>query len=198
MANLMKQSIFIDRIKAKKLALFSKRDIQVLFKTSETSAIFLLYRYNKNGIILKIKRGLYCLKDTVPPEVYLSSKLYTPSYISREFALSYHGIIPETVYEITAVTTKTTRIFKTLKTVYSYRHIKKTAFTGYELKKQNGYTFYIADIEKAFADTLYYALLFDKKHIERFNKEKINKRKTLAYAKLFNNQKLIDIVNKLL
>ena len=78
--------------------------------------------------------------------------------------------------------------------MYSYRSIKKSAFTGYTVEKQRGFTFRIADAEKAFVDTLYYRVLFGKKPISRFNKEKINKNKALQYTKLFGNSKLISIL----
>jgi len=194
MAKLVNRTDFINKIKAKKITIFSRREIQALFGVSKVSSTFLLHRYSKQGFIVKVKRGLYSFPDALPPELYLANKLYDPSYISREFALSYHGIIPEMVYEITSVTTKPTRKFETLGKIYSYRSIKKSAFTGYSVEKQRGFAFRIADAEKAFVDTLYYRVLFGKKPINRFSKEKINKNKALKYAKLFENQKLISIL----
>ena len=198
MAKLVNRTDFEAKIKAKKITLFSSRDVQALFGVSKVAATFLLYRYNKNKIIVRIKRSLYSFPDVLPPELYLANKLYSPSYISREFALSYHGIIPETVYEITSVTTKTKRQFETLGKIYSYRRIKKSAFTGYITEKQRGFTFHIADAEKAFVDTLYYRVLFNKPPISRFKKEKINKNKALQYAKQFENHKLIAILKRTL
>ncbi len=77
-----------------------------------------------------MKRGLYAFPDALPPDLYVANKLYEPSYISLEFALSYHGIIPETVYEITSVTTKSTRRFEAMGKVFTYRRIKREAFTA--------------------------------------------------------------------
>ena len=128
----------------------------------------------------------------------LANKIYTPSYISLEFALSYNGVIPETVYEITSVTTKTTRRFEALGKVFSYRKIKRVAYTGYEIQKQKGLSFNIADAEKAFVDTNYLRLMNRQKPISRFNKEKINSEKALRYAKLFDNIKLIGIIKSTL
>lgn len=198
MAKLMNRIIFMSKIKDKNLVLFSNRDIQALFKVSKVSATFLLHRYSKQGFIIKIKRGSYSLSDNLPPELYLANKLYDPSYISREFALSYHGIIPDMVYEITSVSTKATRRFEALGKIYSYRRIKKTAFTGYTLEKQKNFSFRIADPEKAFVDTLYYRTIFGKKPMSRFDKDKINKNKALKYAKLFGNPKLIGILKRTL
>lgn len=198
MVKLVNRTDFVSKIKAKKLVIFSSREVQALFGTSRVATSGILNRYSKQGFIIQIKRGLYSLSDNLPPELYLANKLYAPSYISREFALSYHGIIPEMVYEITSVSIKATRQFRKLGKIYSYRKIKKSAFTGYTVEKQQGFTFRIADAEKAFVDTLYYRVLFGKKPISRFDKEKINKNKALKYAKLFENPKLIGILKRTL
>ena len=198
MAKLVNQVDFSLKIKDKKLTVFSARDLQTLFGVSNIAATFLLHRYTKRNIIVRLRRGLYALPDALPPELYLANKLYSPSYVSREFALSYHGVIPETVYEITSVTTRARAQFQSLGKIYSYRKIKQKAFTGYILTKQQGFNFLIADAEKAFVDTLYYRVLFNKKPISRFNEDKIDKKKVLEYAKLFDNPKLVEIVKQTL
>src|SRR3990167_2406218 len=143
MVKLVNQTIFASKIKGKKLYIFSGNDIRSLFGVSVVAASALLHRYKKRGFILQLKRGLYVFPDLLPPDVYVANKIYSPSYISLEFALSLHGVIPETVYEITSVTTKATRRFETLGKVFSYRKIKKTAYTGYEVQNQQGLSFYI-------------------------------------------------------
>lgn len=198
MAKLVNQPDFVAKIKQKKLGLFSKRDVEALFKVSAVAATFLLHRYTKRGLILKVKRGLYALPDSLPPDTYIANRLYRPSYVSREFALSYHRIIPETVYEITSVSTKAARRFEALGKVYTYRRIKKEAFTGYSTIRQNGFSFNIADAEKAFVDALYYRVIFKEKPMSRFDKKKIDRTKALRYAKLFGNQKLTAILKQTL
>mgnify|MGYP001607336362 CR=1 FL=1 len=194
MVKLVNQTIFAAKIKEKKLFIFNANDIRALFGVSVVAATGLLHRYKKREFILQLKRGLYVFPDALPPDVYIANKLYSPSYISLEFALSYHGVIPGTVYEITSVTTKATRRFEKLKKIFSFRKIKKAAYTGYAIQKQNGMSFYIADDEKAFVDMNYLRLENKQKQISRFNKEKINSAKALRYAKLFNNKKLVGII----
>jgi len=198
MAKLVNQTIFAAKIKGKKLYLFGANDIRALFGVSAVAAASLLHRYKKHGFILQIKRGFYVFPDALPPDVYVANKLYSPSYVSLEFALSYYGIIPETVYEITSVTTKATRRFETLGKIFSFRKIKKGAYTGYGVEQQGGLSFYIADAEKAFVDTNYLRLKNKQKPISRFNKEKINPAKALRYAKMFGNVKLISIIKSTL
>ena len=194
MVKLVNQTIFAAKIKGKKLYVFGANNIRALFGVSAVAATGLLHRYKKQRFILQIKRGLYVFPDVLPPDLYIANKLYSPSYVSLEFALSYYGIIPENVYEITSVTTKATRRFETLGKIFSFRKIKKSAYTGYEIQKQGGLSFYIADAEKAFVDANYLRLMNRQKPISRFNKEKINSKKALHYAKLFGNNKLTSII----
>lgn len=185
---------FERQLKDKKLLLFSSIDIRRLFGITKISTTFLLHRYSKKGLIIKVKRGLYAFPDSLPPELFIANKLYEPSYVSLDFALSYHRVIPENVYEITSITSKTTRKFETLGKIYSYRRIKKTAFAGYTVAKQKGCSFLIAEPEKAFVDANYFRILDGLKPIARFDKEKINPEKALKYAKLFGKPKLIGII----
>jgi len=194
MVKLVNQTIFAAKIREKKLYIFNSSNICSLFGVSAVAASALLHRYKKQGFILQLKRGLYVFPDVLPPDVYIANKLYSPSYISLEFALSYYGIIPETVYEITSVTTKATRRFETLGKAFSYRKIKKIAYTGYEIQKQQGLSFYIADAEKSFVDANYLRLKNKQKPISRFNKEKIDPKKAIRYALLFGNKKLAGII----
>ncbi len=194
MVKLVNQTIFSSKIKGKNLNVFNANNIRSLFGVSRVAASALLHRYKKQGFILQLKKDFYVFPDALPPDVYIANILYTPSYISLEFALSYHGIIPETVYEITSVTTKATRRFETLGKVFSYRKIKKVAYTGYEIQKQKGLSFNIANAEKAFVDTNYLRLKNRQKPISRFNKEKINPERAIKYASLFGNKKLLGII----
>ncbi len=198
MAKLVNWQSFDHRLKEKRIFLFSPLDVTRLFGVSKTAAAFLVHRYTKRGYIVRAKQGLYAFAEALPPDLYLANKLYEPSYVSLESALSYHRVIPETVYEVTSVTPKSTRRFETLGRVFTYHTIKKAAFTGYTLEKQGGFSFLIAEPEKAFVDILYLRMLDGKKPIRRFKKEKINEVKAVRYAKLFGNAKIVGIVKRTL
>lgn len=198
MAKLVNWYEFNRKLKDKKVLLFSIIDVCRLFGVSKIAASFLLHRYAAKGYIVRVKRGLYAFPDALPPDLFLANKIYEPSYVSLEFALSYHRIIPESVYEITSVTTKATRRFEKLGKIYSYRHVKKAAFAGYTTEKQKGFSFLIADPEKAFVDSNYFRMLGGMKPISRYNKEKINPAKALRYASLLGNKKLISIIKRTL
>jgi len=194
MAKLVNWHIFEQRLKEKSQIVFSPLDVMRIFGISKVAATFLVHRYTKKGFTKRLKRGIYALYDTSIPDIYLANKLYEPSYVSLEFALAFHGVIPETVYEITSVTTKATRQFNALGKTFSYHRIKKEAFTGYAVYRQRDISTLIADPEKAFVDLTYLRLREKKKILSRFDKKKINPAKALRYAKLFNNEKLIGVI----
>ena len=194
MAKLLNWASFYRKMREKNLVIFTPLDIRRIFGISKVAATFLVHRYTKRGLLNRLKRGIYALYDTAVLDVYLANKLYEPSYISLEFALSHHQVIPETVYEITSVTTKSTRRFNALGKVFTYRKIKKEAFSGYSTAQQRGLSFLIAEPEKAFIDLNYLRMTNNKKPISRFNKDKINPAKALRYAKLFNSEKLNSII----
>lgn len=195
MAKLMNWLKFEQEIKEKKLFLFTPLDIRRVFGISKIATTFFLHRYTKRGPLIRHKRGLYSLKNIGIPDLYLANKLYEPSYVSLEFALSYHRVIPEVVYEITSVTTKKTQKFiKAPGRIFTYRSIKRSAFTGYVTNMQRGFTFLIADPEKAFVDLTYLRIIKNKKPLSRFNKNRLNSKKALYYANLFNNIRLTKII----
>src|SRR6185295_15367796 len=70
-----------------------------------------------SGEVLHVRRGLYCLANKYQREklhpLALAQRIYGPSYISLEMALSYHGWIPEAVYTITSVCMDRSREFAT-------------------------------------------------------------------------------------
>ena len=194
MAKLVNWPFFEATIRQKKFGLFSALEIRRLFGVSKVAATFLLHRYSKKKLIVQVRRGLYSLAGAVPPDLYIANKIYEPSYVSLETALSYHRVIPETVYAITSVTPKATRRFSSLGKAFIYRTIKRAAFTGYAVERLKGYGFLMADPEKAFVDSNYLRLREGRSPLLRFNRDKIRPSKALRYARLFGSPKLTDIV----
>ncbi|GGH15143.1 hypothetical protein FAZ19_06895 [Sphingobacterium alkalisoli] len=79
----------------------------------------------KEGLLTTIKKGLYVpgpKSKTKKPEAFLiANHLWGPSYVSLETALSYHGLIPERVYEISSVTVKASKTVNTKVGRFTYR-----------------------------------------------------------------------------
>ena len=78
----------------------------------------------KNGELTSIKKGLYMAGPKIniaKPEPFLiANHLWGPSYVSMEAALSYWGLIPERVFEVSSLTTKTSKVYKTSIGRFSY------------------------------------------------------------------------------
>ena len=62
-----------------------------------------LARMVQNKECIPIIQGLY-ETDSSTPGYRLANCICTPSYLSFEFALSFHGLIPEAVYNFTSAT----------------------------------------------------------------------------------------------
>ncbi|WP_374164036.1 hypothetical protein [Arcticibacter sp. MXS-1] len=81
----------------------------------------------KEGILRPIKKGLYiagpAIKTNKPEPFLLANHILGPSYVSLDSALSYHGLIPERVFEISSMTTKASRRFTTSSGVFTYAHL---------------------------------------------------------------------------
>ena len=87
---------------------------------------------------------------------YFAAKIYNPSYISLHSALSFYGLIPESVVQITSVTSLKTAWFKNPFARYSYRSVRKDLMFGYiPLPLTDGRTTQYATREKALLDLLY-------------------------------------------
>jgi predicted transcriptional regulator of viral defense system len=81
----------------------------------------------KIGELVSLRRGLYvpCPTTDLPmPEFFLiANHLRGPSYVSLEAALSYWGFIPERTYEISSVTVKPSKKYKTIIGRFGYQQL---------------------------------------------------------------------------
>lgn len=118
-----------------------------------------LTRWCAKGFLVKLKNEYYAFAEykQVPDFArYIANKIYNPSYISLQSALSFYGIIPEEVFSITSVTTLKTNTFKNDFATYAYQTIKPELFFGYASKLMaDGRAIYYATPEKAILDLLY-------------------------------------------
>ncbi len=114
-----------------------------------------LSEWQEKGYLRKIVKGHYVFTDTPLDEPRLfeiAARIYRPSYVSLESALSRHGLIPESVYAVTAVSTRRTYRFETPIGRFSYRTVKPGFFFGYEIGPGPAR---VATPEKALLDLLY-------------------------------------------
>lgn len=118
-------------------------------------------RLLQQGVIVRVKKGLYVLGDgyrqrPISLEL-LANMIFGPSYISREYALHYYGLIPEGVNEITSMTTKRNKYFTTPVGHFSYCYLNSDKYPiGIQLiEVSNHQQALMAIPEKALADYIF-------------------------------------------
>lgn len=184
-------------LKKRNIKIFTPLEFQRIFNVSYNNSKSFINRNVKRGLLTKLKNGLYTLSNTNISKFFIANKLYAPSYISFETALSYYNIIPETIYAIFSATTKALREFEAQESFFLFHRIKKTAFFGYIPKKIDNIVILIAEPEKALLDYLYFVILKKKTFNDRLNMKNISKIKLLKYAKCFKKDKLTQLVKGL-
>jgi hypothetical protein len=113
------------------------------------------------GDLVRVKKGLYVFgsrwrRSMICPEA-LANQIYGPSYVSREYALAFYGLIPEHVIEVTSMTSKRQKNYETSIGRFSYLPLPVPLFSvGYTIMPMtNSTSALIATPEKALADLLY-------------------------------------------
>jgi predicted transcriptional regulator of viral defense system len=142
------------------LGCFSIKQINMFYPHYDVNNIT---RWVKNGYIIKLKRGLYAFAECIQERdmsLMIANQITTPSYISLHYALAYYGMIPETIVQLTSVTTQKTARYENATGIYTYQTINPRLFFGYQLVSiththSNGRTYMIATPEKALLDLLY-------------------------------------------
>lgn len=118
-----------------------------------------IQRMVKKGELIPLKRGMY-ETDSTAPGFLMANAILGPSYISFEYALSYHSMIPERVITYTSATfgkNKKKEFMNSFGT-FTYRDIPQEVFPYYYSRELYGNRPYlIASREKALCDQLYIA-----------------------------------------
>lgn len=117
-----------------------------------------LVEWQDKSYIIKIINRWYIFSDMALDQnlLYLiANRIYAPSYISFESALSFYNLIPEGVYTITSATTLKTKSFSTPAGKFVFRHIRPELMFGYKLMEVQGQHYKIAEPEKVILDYLY-------------------------------------------
>lgn len=183
------------KLKFLKLSVFTPQEFQDVFNIPRKTALMFIGRNVKSGLFFKLRNNFYQLQDSSPSFYLIANKLYQPSYISLATALAHYNIIPETIYSVTSVTTKSTQEFKTPRVIFTYQKIKQAAFTGYKATHLEGAVVLFAEPEKALADYLYFVDLKRASLNDRLELRNINKAKLIQYATLFNRPNLFALID---
>jgi predicted transcriptional regulator of viral defense system len=136
---------------------FTTREIATLAETSLPSASQALSRLQKEGLVTRAARGIWC--RTADPRftpfllvAYLSGG--HRAYVSFFSALHLHGLIGQIPQVIYAATTAHTRRRRTPVGTFSFHRIHPAFFSGFDWYRGDR-SFLIATPEKALVDCLY-------------------------------------------
>ena len=198
MYTLLKPLYVRQELLTRNVSVFTPQDFQRIFHTNHFQAKYFLEKHTRDGLFLRLKKGLYTLKTDPPMEEEIANLLYRPSYLSFEYALSIYNIIPEMPYTITSATTKPTRTFQAGGKSFSYFTIKLQAFTGYVPVKKAGRTIILAEPEKALMDYLYFVALGKKPVNDRLYLDNLDKQKAFHYSSLYQRPALDRLLEEML
>lgn len=114
----------------------------------------------KNQSIIRVKKGMYIFgadfrRKSISQEI-LANLIYTPSYISLQYALSKYGLIPERAYAVSSISLNRSRTFKTPIGVFTYKirplSVYPIGIQRIEIPLEGSYL--IAEREKALVDLI--------------------------------------------
>jgi predicted transcriptional regulator of viral defense system len=136
---------------------FGHEEISMALGITLQSAKVSANRYVKQGMLLKVKRNIYILKEKWKVleregKFILANLIQVPSYISLMTALDYYEITTQIQRDfIESVAVKRTKETEVESTTFTYRKIRLNLYFGFNKEKD----FFIATPEKAFLDALY-------------------------------------------
>lgn len=162
---------------------FGYEDIAKAFGINAGSAKVAASRYAKQGVLLRVKRNMYVLRDVWQAmgreeKFVLANLAQVPSYISLMSALDYYEIttqIQRDFYESVAVK----RTKETYLDGSTFRYVKINSALYFGFKKEKD--FFIATPEKALVDAFYlmsygrYALDIAALSAEKLDRQKIRR-----------------------
>jgi predicted transcriptional regulator of viral defense system len=168
-----------------------------------------LVHWTNRGLIIRLKQGYYTFpeyKGKADYPFYFANRIYRPSYISLHTALSFYGMIPEAVVQITSVTSLKTASFSNAFGEFSYQSEKEELMFGYDLKSmEDGRTLMFARPEKALLDLLYLYPFYDSTQEleelrldESYLNEDLSRDILQEYTSRFENKALEQRVQRLI
>jgi predicted transcriptional regulator of viral defense system len=170
--------------------IYSLTDLKKLLKIKDDNTAYIqANRMIKEGILRRIVKGIYCLKDKKTPDFELANFLYSPSYISLETALAYYGILIQVPQSIISVTPRRTKKIIANNKEFVYLHLDQRYYFDY-IKEQNCV---IASPEKAIIDTIFFAsygrtaINPDEWVLDNIDKKRLKKLAGRIKSRIFHN-----------
>lgn len=147
----------LDELRKIEKLYFGYEELARMLDISPASAKVAASRYVRHGLLVRVKRNLYMLRETwenagLAEKFIIANLGQVPSYISLMTALDYYGIttqVQRDFFESAAL--RRTKEIRVDRTVFRYTRISKELYFGFG--KKDG--FFIASPEKALLDAFY-------------------------------------------
>ncbi len=141
-----------NKILSSRKKFFTNLEIKQLLEIESTRTLEnIVKKLTQEKILFSLEKGKYMVASHQASNFEIAQFFYSPSYISFETALNYHGILSQFPLEVTSATTKKRTTKKFGHIIFSYSKLKLNLFTGYYKIDD----FLIASPEKALFDQLY-------------------------------------------
>jgi predicted transcriptional regulator of viral defense system len=173
----------LSELKNIKKLYFGYEELARAFGISVASARVTASRYVSKGLLVRIKRNVYVLREvwktaTKEDRFVMANLGQVPSYLSLMTALDYYGITTQMQRDFfESVAIQRTKTLQVEETVFKYSKISKNLYFGFNKND----TFFIASPEKALLDAFYlmsfgrYALDISSIDPAKLNKTEIQK-----------------------
>lgn len=183
MINKAQKGQYLDILLRSKNTVFSTKDVSLLWRDPQTSAVQVrLNYYVKHGQLVRIRRGIYA-KDKHYDKYEFATKILRPSYISFETVLGSAGVTFQYYKNIFIVSYVKRDVICDGQT-YSFRRMKNSILNNPAGVDQNG-EYAIASKERAFLDVIYRS---KKYHFD--NLSPIDWDKVFALVPIYNNKRM--------
>ena len=136
---------------------FGYEDIARILDIGDASAKVTASRYVKQGILIRIKRNMYMMRDVwrraeLEQKFELANLGQTPSYISLMTALAYYEITTQMQRDyFESIALKRTKEINIDDCLFRYVKVNKELYFGFKKEKN----FFMATPEKALVDAFY-------------------------------------------
>lgn len=147
----MKLSEWTQHFKSSPRPLYYLADLCKVSGLSVSSVRRAAQRLEHYGLIQKVGKAMYRNTFVAMSLEDLSALLYRPSYISCESALFYYGILSQSPFVLTCISSRPTKTMSTAVGTIVYQQLKPSLFFAY--RKEGSY--FLAEPEKAVLDIVY-------------------------------------------
>src|SRR3989338_2216583 len=182
-----------DFVMQNKLAVFSAEDIMKMTGWDERKIYNLLYRLTKKGLLIRVKRNKYAVKEKIHETAFeIATASVLPSYISFWTALSYYGFTEQQVKPIQLATTKQAKNISIGNQAVELITLSPKRFYGY--RREDGFA--IAEKEKAMIDSLNMPKkcggIEEIAKCLKYSWKEINRQKLIDYAVMYKSKSLVS------